>query len=128
MTKEKPFHLNATPNVFEYANALKKEMTDAEKALWEKLRDRRLNNLKFRRQHPTGKFILDFYCHELKLAIEVDGNIHEMEDVKEKDQGRTYMLAEWEITVIRFTNEEILNNINLVLENIKSLAKYVNWV
>ena len=120
MTEKRPFHLDATPIVFEYAKALKKEMTKAEKFLWKKLRDRRLNDLKFRRQHPIGKFILDFYCHELKLAIEVDGNIHELEDVKEKDEGRTYMLTEWDITIIRFTNDEVINNIDFVLKNIQS--------
>ena len=123
MTKERPFHINATPIVFEYANALKKEMTEGEKKLWERLRNRRLNDLKFRRQHPVGKFILDFYCHELKLAIEVDGNIHNLEDVKEKDAGRTYMLTEWEIIVMRFTNMEVQNDIEFVLETIKLFNK-----
>ncbi len=123
MTEKRPFHLEAAPIVFEYANALKKEMTEAEKIMWEKLRNRRLNDLKFRRQHPIGKFILDFYCHELKLAVEIDGNIHEQEDVKEKDEGRIYMLTEWEITVLRFTNEEVVNKIGFVLETIKSFNK-----
>jgi very-short-patch-repair endonuclease len=122
MTKERPFHINATPIVFEYANALKKEMTEAEMILWKKLRGRRLKDLKFRRQHPVGKFILDFYCHALKLAVEVDGNIHELEDVEERDAGRTYMLTEWGITVIRFTNEEVTNNIDFVLNTIRSIT------
>src|ERR1051325_7091366 len=108
MTKKRPFHLDATPNIFEFANALKKEMTEAEKILWEKLRDRRLDNIKFRRQHPIGKFILDFYCHDLKLAVEVDVNIHLLEDVKERDEGRTYELTEWGITLLRFTNEQVI--------------------
>ena len=123
MTERRPFHIDAAPIVFEYANALKKEMTETEKIVWEKLRNRRLNELKFRRQHPVGKFILDFYCHELKLAVEIDGNIHEQEDVKEKDEGRTYMLTEWEITVLRFTNEEVMNKLGFVLETIKSFNK-----
>jgi very-short-patch-repair endonuclease len=123
MTERRPFHIEATPIVFGYANALKKEMTEAEKIVWEKLRNRRLNDLKFRRQHPIGKFILDFYCHDLKLAVEIDGNIHEQEDVKEKDEGRTYMLTEWGITVLRFTNEEVMNKLGFVLETIKSFNK-----
>lgn len=98
-------------------------MTEAEKILWKKLRDRRLDNLKFRRQHPVGKFILDFYRHELKLAVEVDGNIHKLEDIRERDEGRTYELTEWEIIVVRFTNEEVQNNISFVLETIKSYNK-----
>lgn len=123
MTEQRPFHLNATPNIFEFANALKKEMTATEKILWGRLRNRKLDNLKFRRQHPIGKFILDFYCHELKLAIEVDGSIHNFKDVIEKDEGRTRMLTEWGITVMRFTNHEVINNIEFVLETIKSFTK-----
>ncbi len=123
MTEKRPFNLDATPIVFGYANALKKEMTEAEKVLWANLRNRKLNDLKFRRQHPIGKFILDFYCHEKMLAVEVDGNIHETEDVKEKDEGRTYILTEWGITVIRFTNEEVIDNLHFVLEKIISLTK-----
>ena len=123
MTEKRPFYLDVTPKVFEYANDLKKEMTKAEIILWKYLRDRRLNNLKFRRQHPIGKFILDFYCHELKLAVEVDGNIHELEDVKERDEGRTYMLTEWGITVIRFTNDEVITNLGFVLKTINSYFK-----
>lgn len=123
MTKERPFHVNATPIVFGYANALKREMTEAETILWGKLRARRLNELKFRRQHPVGKFILDFYCHELKLAVEIDGSIHTIDEIQERDAGRTYMLKEWEITVMRFTNEEVLNNIDFVLKTIQSFNK-----
>lgn len=123
MPEQRPFHINASPNIFEFANILKKEMTEAEKVLWEELRNRRLNNLKFRRQHPTGQFILDFYCHDLKLAVEVDGIIHKLEDVMERDSGRTYMLTEWDITVMRFTNEEVLKNIRFVRETIKSFKK-----
>jgi very-short-patch-repair endonuclease len=123
MTETRPFHLEATPIVFGYANALKKEMTEAEKIMWKKLRNRKINGLKFRRQHPIGKFILDFYCYELRLAIEIDGNIHKQEDIKEKDEGRTYMLTEWEITVLRFTNEEVINKMAFVLETIKSFNK-----
>ncbi len=95
-------------------------MTESEKILWNKLSNRRLNNLKFRRQHPIGKFILDFYCHELKLAVEVDGCIHEHNEAIERDKGRTYMLTEWGITIIRFTNEEVINTIDAVLKIINS--------
>ncbi len=123
MTEKRPFHIDATPIVFGYANALKKKMTDAEEVLWRELRGRRLNNLKFRRQHPVGKFILDFYCHEFRLAIEVDGDIHNLDDIKEKDNDRTYILKEWEIKVIRFTNAEVLTNLNFVLNTIVSSTK-----
>lgn len=123
MNQRRPFHQDATPIIFGYAKDLKKDLTEAEKIMWEKLRDRRLDGLKFRRQHPIGKFILDFYCHELKLAIEIDGNIHERDDVKEKDAGRTYMLKERGISILRFTNEEVITNIASVLNTIINFSK-----
>ena len=61
------------PNILKNARNLRKNLTDAEQLLWRLLRDRLFANKKFRRQHPVGRYILDFYCHELKLAIEVDG-------------------------------------------------------
>ena len=111
----------ASPKIFELAKELKREMTEAEKLLWKKHRDRKFLALKFRRQHPIGKFIADFYCHEKKLVIELDGGIHEEESVKERDEGRTYELENFELTVIRFKNEEVLNDIDNVLDVIKVL-------
>ena len=75
----------ASPEIFKRANSLKKEMTPAEKILWGELRNSKLDGHKFRRQHPIGKFIVDFYCHEKKLVIELDGGIHNNVDVKERD-------------------------------------------
>ncbi len=91
-------------------------MTPAERMLWERLRNRQLGGLKFRRQHPLGPFIADFYCAEKRLVIEVDGIIHEQQ--KEQDEQRTRQFEEFRYRVIRFKNEEITSNIELVLENI----------
>jgi very-short-patch-repair endonuclease len=68
-----PFHHEAHYTVFDNANTLKKQQTRAERVLWQQLRRRQLLGLKFRRQHPIANYILDFYCNDLKLAIEVDG-------------------------------------------------------
>jgi len=109
------------------ARDLRQNQTGAEKMLWNKLRNRRFNNLKFLRQHPIYYkfdnqrkfFIADFYCHEIKLVIEIDGKIHNKQ--KEYDQLRTKIIKLKKINVIRFTNEEIYHNINFIL---KKLNKY----
>lgn len=96
-------------------------MTPAEKILWEELRNSKLDGHKFRRQHPIGKFIADFYCHEKKLVIELDGGIHNDEDVKERDEGRTYELESFELHIVRFTNENICRDLDNVLKRLKVL-------
>lgn len=94
-------------------------MTPAEKILWKALRNSRLGGHKFRRQHPIGKFIADFYCHERNLVIEVDGDIHDNEDVRERDEGRTHELENFELRVSRFRNEEVMENLTSVLNQIR---------
>lgn len=79
----------AGSNIFEKATQLRKNMTSAEKMLWERLKNKQVLNYKFRRQHPLANFIADFYCHKAKLIIEVDGGIHETAEQKEYDLGRT---------------------------------------
>jgi len=108
----------ASPFIFEKARELRKSTTESEQLLWQHLKKRQLNGHKFRRQHPMAKFIADFYCHTAKLAIEVDGGIHELKDRKEYDILRTNELDQLGVTVIRFTNEEVENNIELVLKKI----------
>ena len=115
-----PFHHNATPRVFENARFLKQVQTKAEEALWKRLRNRKLEGRKFRRQHPIEHYIVDFYCHESKLVIEVDGKIHELNDNPDYDKNRTQDLISFGLKVIRFTNEQVLNNIEVVLKEIKS--------
>ena len=77
---EYDFYFGASATTKALAAEMRKNMTYAEKVLWQQLRNRKLDDLKFRRQHPVAIFILDFYCHEKKLAIEVDGGIHNNEE------------------------------------------------
>jgi len=109
----------ASPKIFEQAKILRNNMTKAEKLLWERLNRKQLRGFKFRRQHPIADFITDFYCHAKKLVIELDGEIHNTSEQKEYDQERTNQLEEFGIKVIRFSNEEILNDIDKVFEIIK---------
>ncbi|MDX2045467.1 MAG: endonuclease domain-containing protein [Chitinophagaceae bacterium] len=115
-------HKGATGKLYEYSRELRKGATEAEKKLWDKLRNRKLVGLKFRRQHPLDKFIADFYCHEKRLVIEIDGEVHDNLRAKENDTGRTYDLKELGITVIRFRNEEVINDIEKVVKKIADTA------
>lgn len=108
--------IRTSANVQQRAKELRQEMTPAEKALWQLLRNRQLNGLKFRRQHPLGPFISDFYCAECRLVIELDGDIHDMQ--KDQDHQRTCQFEEFGCHVIRFRNDEVMTNINLVLNKI----------
>ena len=98
---------------------MRQELTQSEELLWQKLRNRKLEGAKFRRQHPLQQFILDFYCHEVKLAVELDGGIHELEENKEYDKLRTKNLEQLGITVIRFNNTQVEKQIPAVVEEIK---------
>ena len=92
--------------LFAKASVLRKQQTFAEELLWQYLRTKPLG-FKFRRQHVYSIYILDFYCHALKLVIEVDGSIHMMEGVKDNDQIRQQQLEADSLSVLRFTNSEI---------------------
>lgn len=93
------------------ARELRKNMTAAEKKFWYCLsRNKQFEQHKFERQKPIGNFIVDFYCAKLKLVIELDGNSHD--NTSEKDVERTHQLESLDLRVIRFTNEDVLKNIN----------------
>lgn len=104
----------------ERARRLRREATSAEKRLWEYLRDRRLAGLKFRRQHPIGNFIVDFYCHELRLVVELEGSIHDKPEQAEYDAGRFRWLEAQGYTILRFRNEEVFEDLEGVLGRILS--------
>ena len=105
--------------IITYARQLRKSQTEAEKLLWNLLRGRKFHGYKFRRQHPVSKlFILDFYCFEKNLAIELDGIYHEEELQKQLDEERTHVLRLLGIKVIRFTNEQVLQRTDDVLKKI----------
>ena len=100
------------------AKELRRPLTPQERTLWQRLRNRQLNGLKFRRQHFIHHFILDFYCHEHQLAVEIDGDSHAEPAQLRYDQARTEWLAEHGIRVIRFTNREVEHNLAGVLAEI----------
>ena len=105
-------------NLLAFARQLRQQGTNAEQWLWQALRDRRMVGMKFRRQHPINPYILDFYCHELKLAIELDGSQHNSEPGIEHDQKRSRFLQERGIQVLRFWNNEVFQQPEAVLEAI----------
>jgi very-short-patch-repair endonuclease len=98
---------------------LRRESTDAERRLWQFLRDRRLAGAKFRRQHEFGSYILDFFCAERNLAIEADGGQHYSDDGLADDAKRAQYLKAHGVRVLRFTNLEILHETEAVLERIR---------
>lgn len=110
-----PFYFGASPDILRKASELRQNMTKAKKALWEELRNKKLGDYRFRRQHPIGIFIVDFFCFESMLAIELDGGIHDTDYQRERDFERTIMLREHGIAEIRFRNKDIFDNMDRVL-------------
>lgn len=112
-----PHHPQQIPeNLKVYAREMRKKMPDAEQLLWHLLRNRRVAGAKFRRQHPVGRYILDFYCVEKRLAIELDGSQHS--EQVDYDQKRDTYLNLQGIHVLRFWNNQMLLETEAVLESI----------
>jgi very-short-patch-repair endonuclease len=111
-----------TPEVIAAARRLRQNLTPAEQMLWQALRKHQLQGLRFRCQHAVETFIVDFYCPEHRLVIEVDGEIHDTQ--KDYDAARTEKLSQQGYRVIRFSNQQVLTNINEVLKTI--LAELTN--
>lgn len=105
-------------DILQYARQLRGSQTDAENLLWYLLRNRRFCGFKFRRQHPVGGYILDFYCHEALLAIELDGGGHAVETQVAYDSQRTKELEGTGIRILRFWNNDLLRDTEAVLEAI----------
>ncbi len=106
-----------------FAKRLRKRMTKAETILWDALRSRCLDGLKFRRQVPVGWYIADFLCFEQSLIIEIDGPIHDMQ--KEYDAFRETYLSQKGYRVIHFTNTEVINDLSFVLSKIKARTTHI---
>lgn len=120
-----PFYFGASADLLNKAGVLRRNMTAAEKILWENLRNRKMEGLRFRRQHPIDIFVVDFFCYVKMLVVEVDGVIHDEINQAERDKQRTILLKRFNIRVIRFTNKQVLQEIEMVLENIrKAIAQY----
>lgn len=103
------------------ARILRKNQTPAEGLLWSKLRDRQLSGFKFRRQYPMNRYILDFFCIEAKLAIEIDGGQHADDENLKSDILRTEYLNEKGIRVIRFWNDDVLKHLDKVIAEINAI-------
>ncbi len=106
------------PEMLERARELRRNQIDAENLLWMVLRNKNLEGVKFRRQHNVGTYILDFYCHEYKLAIELDGGGHAEPKQKKYDKERNHFLNEEGIRVLRIWDNEVLKNLEGVVEEI----------
>lgn len=100
-------------------------MPPAEVLLWSRLKGRQLNGFRFRRQHPVGPYFLDFYCAEIKLCVELDGDQHGQENALRKDQQRTGFLETKNVTVLRFWNDEVYKNLEGVIDAISEQALYL---
>lgn len=108
------FHVDNVPA----ARKLRKQLTSTEAILWERLRSRRCLNLKFRRQHPIGRYVLDFYCEELMVALEIDGGYHQEAEQRQRDLERQVELEQRGIRFVRVA-------VPLVTEDPKALMPYL---
>ena len=111
-------NFGADLNIKSKAKELRKNMTESEKTLWSYIRNKQMNGLHFRRQHPYGIYILDFYCFKANLVIEIDGMIHLKRS--DYDMERTKYLESSGLKVIRFNNKDIKNRLEWVLDKIRT--------
>jgi very-short-patch-repair endonuclease len=109
---------NAKEGIIDLSRKLRKRMTPGEKILWKKLRRKKINGVRIRRQHPIEYFIADFYCHEARLVIEVDGLIHISKERKDYDLNRNAEMDRLGIKVIRFSDWDVKNNMTQVIATI----------
>ena len=107
-------HFNRTAIKTARARTLRRDGTDVERRLWQKLRNAQIDGASFRRQHPAGRYILDFYCPALQLAIELDGGQHAQ--AAKRDRLRDGWLEQHGVTVLRFWNSDVTENLSGVLE------------
>ncbi len=106
------------PQLLEFAKSMRHSAKDAENLMWQLLRAKRFMNLKFRRQHVIQPYIVDFYCHEIGLVIELDGSQHGTDDAIEYDAERTKFLETLGLTVVRYWNHDVLGRTDVVLEDL----------
>jgi very-short-patch-repair endonuclease len=112
---------NRTEEKTERARTLRREATAVEARLWGNLKGNQLDGLSFRRQHPAGPYVLDFYCPQLRLSIELDGSQHQERDHQQRDERRSGWLRARGVTELRFWNNDT-ENLSGVLETIKAAA------
>ena len=116
-TSQRSMFYGASSIIFYRARKLRQQMTGEEQLVWDFLKSHPLS-FKFRRQHPLGFYIADFYCHPLKLVIEIDGGYHNNKKQKEQDQQRELQMTEWGISTLRFSNERINHQLEAVKDEI----------
>jgi very-short-patch-repair endonuclease len=114
-----------TPELDQTARQLRQEATPAERVLWNALRAGRLDGHKFRRQHPLGRFVLDFYCARSRLCVEVDGEVHAKQ--RERDMARDATLFSRGVVTLRFSNEQVFRDLSGVLNTIRAAATRPRW-
>lgn len=116
----------ANRNVFRKAHLLRNNQTESEKILWQRLSNNKLNGFRFKRQHPIGDYIADFYCHKAKLVIEIDGAYHNSPEQKIYDEDRRRIFEELGLVVIRFTDEEIFQEKDRIIQVIESMISSIS--
>lgn len=122
MTTYKDRLFNTAENKLE-RKTLRNNTTEAERSLWQFIKNKQVEGLKFRRQHGIGNYIMDFYCPKIKLCIELDGGIHDTSEMYENDMARTIFLNDNGITVMRYSNEVVFMNTQIIIESIKNFNK-----
>ncbi len=115
-------HVHNVPSLKPRRQELRTVMTPAEIKLWQALKHRQVDDLKFRRQHSIGPFIVDFYCPSAKLVVELDGSVHDSETAWQRDEQRTAYLVSLGLSVVRFENREVMQNLKGVLAEIRCRA------
>ncbi len=113
----------AAPILFEFAKKLRNNQTEAEQYLWNYLKGNQILNVRFKRQHPVLYFVADFYCHKAKLVVEIDGGYHRLPKQYEYDICRDSELSRLGLEVLRFTNREVFQETEKVLEIITDKVK-----
>lgn len=119
---KRPWMRGRSPEIQQAAKRLRADMTDAERLLWDGLRGGGIRGMRFRRQHAIGRVILDFYCPAHRLAVEVDGGVHDDPEQAARDAARTQALEQLGIRVVRVRNEEVTRNIMGALARIAAAA------
>ena len=110
----------SSPITFENAKKLRNEPTYSEIIFWSLLKQH-FSNFRFKRQHPISQYIADFYCHKLKLVIEIDGGIHQTEEVKNNDILKDEFLQSLDLKILRFTNDEVCKNGESIVKKLKEV-------
>ncbi len=119
-------HIAYSKSLLPKARELRNQLTPPEKQFWNTLREMSFyKEIRFNRQKPVGEYIVDFYCHEYGLVIEIDGDTHGQKETQIKDQKRTAFLESKGLRVIRFTNPEVLHNIDGIMESLESLLNEI---